>query len=127
TTDHTFAMRQLEAFGQAVESLRGAGIDPPLLHTACTAAALLFPETAFGMLRVGIGAYGLWPSKETRVSRHGPGAPELRPVMTWKTRLSEVKDVPVGVTVGYGRTYKTTRPTRLGVLPVGYANGYDRG
>jgi alanine racemase len=81
------------------------------------------------MLRVGIGAYGLWPSKETRVSVSGRpgGAVVLEPAMTWKARISEVKDVPAGVTVGYGRTFKTARPTRLGVLPVGYANGYDRG
>jgi alanine racemase len=128
TTDHSFAMRQLDTFAAAVQQLEDRGVRPSMLHTACTAAALLFPSTFFDLVRVGIGTYGLWPSKETFVSvkQEGREPVDLRPAMTWKTRLSEIKQVPAGVTVGYGRTFKTTRATRLAVLPVGYANGYDR-
>ncbi len=129
TTDHTFAKEQLAAFAARLAELAALGVTPPLPHVACTAAALLFPDTYFQMVRVGIGLYGLWPSRETLVSvrEHGRGEVALRPAMTWKTRVSELKRVPAGVTVGYGRTCKTTRPSLLAVLPVGYANGYDRG
>ena len=129
TTDHSYAMQQLKLFDDRVALLGQLGVAPAQLHTACTAATLLFPETYFNLLRVGIGVYGLWPSKETLVSvkQSGREAVALEPVLTWKTRIAQVKPLPAGATVGYGRTYKTTRPTQLAVLPVGYANGYDRG
>ena len=106
--------------------VRRAG--PPYIHTACTAAALLFSSTHYTMLRAGIGLYGMWPSRETLVSaREKSGAvPDFHPVLTWKTRLVQVKTVPEGSFVGYGCSYRTMRRTTLGVFPVGYADGYDR-
>ena len=73
--------------------------------------------------------YGLWPSKETYLScvERGKTAVDLRPALTWKTRIAQVKDVTEGAWVGYGCTWKSTRPSRIAVLPVGYAEGYDRG
>ena len=129
TTDHTYAMGQLARFEERVELLRGLGVRPSLLHTSCSAASLLFPQTLFDLVRVGVSAYGLWPSKETLVSvkQRGREPVQLQPVMTWKTRIAQLKTLEAGVTVGYGRTHKTTRRTRLAILPVGYANGYDRG
>jgi alanine racemase len=128
TTDHTFAHAQLEEFRTLTAALASLGAKPAVVHVACSAAALLFPETTFDMVRTGIGLYGLWPSKETLVSvrENGREPVRLEPVMTWKTRLTELKWAEPGVTVGYGRTFKTTRRTLLGILPVGYANGYDR-
>jgi len=70
-----------------------------LIHTACTAAALLFPESYHTMLRVGIGLYGHWPSKETYLSvvmKFGR-AVELQPALSWRTRIAQVKVVPKGV------------------------------
>lgn len=80
-------------------------------------------------MRCGIGAYGLWPSKETWLSvcELGHKPMELRPVLTWKTAVAQVRSVPPGEYVGYGRTFRTVRETRVAVLPVGYADGYDRG
>jgi alanine racemase len=80
------------------------------------------------MVRVGIGLYGMWPSKETLITALGQEKPlvDLRPVLTWKTRVAQVKHVTPGDTVGYGRTHKITRPSAIAVLPVGYADGYDR-
>ena len=80
------------------------------------------------MLRSGIGLYGLWPSRETLVSAREKARrrPDFRPVLTWKTRIVQVKTVPEGSYVGYGCSYRTMRRTTLGVLPVGYADGYDR-
>jgi alanine racemase len=128
TTDHAFAEHQRRRFSQLIEHLAELGLDPPIRHTACSAAAILFPETYLDLVRVGIALYGLWPSKETFVSAslRGREAVELHPVMSWKTRVAQIKEVPGGDYVGYGRTYRATRETRLAVLPIGYADGYDR-
>jgi alanine racemase len=128
TTEHGYAKDQLERFENHLAAIREAGFDVPVPHTACSAAAILFPDTYFAMVRVGIGMYGMWPSKETYLSalQKGKDPLELRPALTWKTLVAQVKNVPVGAYVGYGCSYRTTRETKLAVLPIGYANGYDR-
>ncbi|MEM7356618.1 MAG: alanine racemase, partial [Acidobacteriota bacterium] len=68
TTSHDYADHQLERFHDAITQLRAAGIDPPKRHTACSAAILVFPNTHFEMVRLGISQYGLWSSKETYLS-----------------------------------------------------------
>lgn len=127
TTDHSYAQFQLNEFKKIVgEFFRKE--NNLIKHTACTAAILLFPETYFEMVRVGIGMYGLWPSKQTKVSfsMKGKIIPELKPVLSWKTRIAQIKDVPDGSYIGYGCTYRTTRKTKIAVLPVGYYDGYAR-
>lgn len=128
TLNHEYSEQQLRTFQRALDTVKHMGEDPLVVHTACTAAGILFPATHFTMLREGIGVYGLWPSRETYLSaRMACGAlPRLRPVLTWKTRVAQVKTLPEGSYVGYGCTYRTTRRTRIAVLPVGYADGYDR-
>ena len=128
TTAHDYPRLQLRIFREASDRLRAAGFRIPLRHMASTAATLLFPETRFDLVRAGIGLYGLWPSKETLLScqlRKGE-PPRLRPVLAWKARVAQVKDVPSGAFVGYGCSYRTTRRSRLAVIPAGYAEGYDR-
>ena len=128
TLNHEYAEMQLARFNEALAVTERVAGRPPYIHTACTAAALLFSSTHFTMLRTGIGLYGLWPSRETMVSAREKGGPvpDFRPVLSWKTRLVQVKDLPEGAYVGYGCSYRTMRPSILGVLPVGYADGYDR-
>ncbi len=128
TTEHDYAGGQLERFEQLLSMIRSKGFQVPKPHTACTAAAILFPKTYFKLVRVGIGQYGLWPSKETYLSaiKKGSESMDLKPALTWKTMVAQVKDIPKGAYVGYGCTYRTTRPTRLAILPIGYYNGYDR-
>ena len=128
TVDPSYALSQLKRFRGAIDRLRAREISPPVVHTACTAACILYPEMHFSMVRVGIGVYGLWPSRETYVTARCRIAdpPKLVPVLSWKTRLAQVKPLPQGSFIGYGCTYRTTRSTTLGVLPVGYADGYDR-
>ena len=128
TLNHGYAEKQIAQFRRAREALKALGLEPPLVHTASTAAGILFPETHHALVRAGIGVYGLWPSRETYLSAllgHRP-VPELTPVLSWKTRIAQLKTLPEGSFVGYGCTFKTTRATRLAVLPVGYADGYDR-
>jgi alanine racemase len=128
TTDHGFAEVQRATFAATAAALEGAGLLPPVRHTACSAAAILFPETHLEMARAGIGLYGLWPSRETLVSARERGIANfaLEPVMTWKCLIAQVKDVRPGGWVGYGRTWRASRPTRIAVLPVGYYEGYPR-
>lgn len=97
-------------------------------HIACTAAAIRYPEAHFELIRLGIGLYGIWPSQAIKnwAKGHRPLI-RLKPAMTWKTRLAEVKVVPTGTSIGYGSTVKVKRTTRIGILPVGYFDGYDRG
>lgn len=125
TTDHRMAEGQIAAFDRAQEALAPVAVR----HAACSAAALLFTRTHLELARVGISMYGLWPSKETYVSllERGKPALDLQPVLTWKTRVAQVKDVPEGAYVGYGCTWRAGRNSRIAVLPVGYFEGYDRG
>jgi len=128
TTDHAYAGFQLKNFQESLKVLADQDIPVSLRHMSCSAAAMLFPKTHFDMVRVGIGLYGLWPSKETYVSclikKKKPV--RLRPVLNWKARIAQLKSVPSGSFIGYGCTYKTTRRTRLAVVPVGYYDGYPR-
>ncbi len=127
TLNHDYARLQIERFQSAVKCVEGIAGRLPWVHTACTAAALLFPSTHFTMLRTGIGLYGLWPSRETFISVREKGTPvDFRPALSWKTRIVQIKTLPEGSYVGYGCSYRTTRKTLLGVLPIGYADGYDR-
>jgi len=128
TTDHSFARAQLRRFEETCLAMHSAGLQPRLRNFSNSAAAILWPETQFELVRVGISVYGMWPSKETLVSAEmlGRARLTLEPALTWKTRIAQVKEVPAGEFVGYGRTFQTTRRLRLAVLPVGYYDGYDR-
>jgi len=127
TLDPSFAMLQVRRFEQALSGLREAGIHPREVHAAATAGILLYPETHFTLVRLGIGAYGLWPSRETRLAAREKGiTPVLEPVMTWKTQIVQLKTVGAGDYVGYGQAFQAGRPMTLAVIPVGYYEGYDR-
>jgi alanine racemase len=128
TTNHDFAESQIAAFTRVADAIAGQHPAPFLRHNACSAAVLLFNRTHLDLARVGISLYGLWPSKETYVSCLERGKPslDLKPVLTWKTRIAQVKQVPEGGFVGYGCSWRATRTTTIAVLPVGYYEGYDR-
>jgi alanine racemase len=130
TTDHSYALYQLELFKRMTAQIQKSGFPEVKKHVACSAAMLLFPETHFDMVRIGISQYGLWPSRETFVSykmKHSQNSEEaLRPVLSWKARVAQVKSVPANRFIGYGCSYQTTRDSRLAVLPIGYSDGYDR-
>jgi alanine racemase len=128
TTNHDFAESQIGAFTRIADQIGELVSDPFLRHSACSAAVLLFNRTHSDLTRVGISLYGLWPSKETYVSCLERGKPSLllSPVLSWKTRIAQVKQVPEGGYVGYGCTWRATRATHIAVLPVGYYEGFDR-
>jgi alanine racemase len=129
TTKHDYPRRQLGIYRSACRKVEAGGLRVPLKHMSCTASTILFPERGFNLARVGIGLYGLWPSKETYLSclLDRKELLSLQPVLSWKARIAQIKRVPAGADIGYGCTYRTTRKTTLAVVPVGYYDGYDRG
>jgi alanine racemase len=127
TLDPSFAQSQISRFREALGILERAGVKPPVIHAAATAGALLYEEMDFTMIRLGIGAYGIWPSRETQIAARERGRLlPLAPILTWKTRVAQVKHVNAGDYVGYGLTFRAGRPMKLAVLPIGYYDGYDR-
>ena len=127
TLDPSFAQSQFRRFQQARETLARAGIRAVHEHASATAGSLLYPEMDFTMVRIGIGTYGVWPSRETQLAARERGRRlSLEPVLEWKTRVAQVKEVKPGEFVGYGLTYRASRPMKLVVLPIGYYDGYDR-
>ena len=128
TTDHSFAQQQMSRFEGYQDRLVARGHERICRHMTCSAATLLWDQSHWDMARVGISAYGLWPSRETLVSVRQKNRPEVRlqPALTWKVRVSQVRSVPAGQTVGYGRTWKAMADSRIAVLPVGYSDGWPR-
>lgn len=125
--DPDYTLTQLSRFRQIIAELESNNIFIPIKHIACTASALAFPESRLDLVRIGIGIYGLqsYKSIQTKVRKVNPGF-NLKPALSWKTKILAVKELPAGVSIGYGRTFKTTRKTKLAILPVGYYEGYDR-
>ncbi|GAA2064007.1 alanine racemase [Catenulispora yoronensis] len=115
--------RQIAAFEEACAVARAAGLDPELRHLANSAATLLTPAAHYDLVRPGLAAYGLSPAPAVATAA-GFG---LRPALTLRARLSAVKHVPAGHTVSYGHATATRRPTALGLVPLGYADGVPRG
>ncbi len=128
TTKHDYPRLQLDCFRAACREIESSGLRVPFKHMSCTASTILFQEPDLNLARIGIGLYGLWPSKETYLSSvlEKKEPPDLKPVLSWKARVAQIKKVPAGAFVGYGCTFRTTRPTSLAVVPVGYYDGYDR-
>jgi len=118
--DSAFTERQLGAFRTMLEQIRQCGITFPLVHTANSAAIVRFPEAHFSLVRPGIMLYGYHTLPAT------VPASDLRPVLSLQTRIVQLRTIPRGGTVSYNGTFVATRPTRIAVLPIGYADGYSR-
>ena len=118
----TYTHLQLARFIRMLEEWHAAGVPRPrYVHAANSAATLRYPESRFDLVRTGIALYGMDPSAEARC----PSG--FRPALALKTQLAQVKAIDPGEPVSYGRTWTAERPTRLGVLPIGYADGFRRG
>ena len=125
TTDHSYARHQLEIFNDLLTKINTRNL---LKHFSCSASTLLFPKTHFDIVRVGISAYGYWPSKQTYISyiEKNGNKLELKPVLSWYTKAAQIKSLKTGDHIGYGITYRTFSKTKIAVVPVGYYDGYDR-
>lgn len=121
-----FSRTQLGVFNNVLKRIQLFNITPRYIHCAATAATLVFPESRFNLVRPGIGLYGLWPSEETKafIRRHNGFA--VRPALSWKVRIVQLKKVKKGSSIGYGLSERVKRDSIIAVLPVGYWDGYDR-
>jgi alanine racemase len=115
-----FTQTQLDTFRQITKFLKAGGFNIRYFHAANSPATVLGDDFHFNMVRVGLMMYGLNPSKLA-------GLPSgVQPVMSWKTNILQVKQLPPGHSVGYGRTYITKGDETIAILPVGYADGLRR-
>jgi len=120
TLDQTHVRLQLARFHNVLQRIDAEHLRPALVHAANSAALLSLPESHFDMVRPGIALFGLDPSSDVRLP------PVFRPALTFKTQVAQVKAIPEGECISYGCTYITNRPTRVAILPVGYADGFRR-
>jgi alanine racemase len=118
--DPSYTQGQLAHFTGLLERIRRAGVTVPLAHVANTAGILRFPASHLDAVRPGIGLYGYHHS-----TSHEADA-TLRPVLSLVTQIVQMRALRPGETVSYNRTFRASRPTRIAVLPIGYADGYNR-
>jgi alanine racemase len=118
--DQTYALKQFRKFMHVVDALEEENRDPKIIHAANSAAALTLPETRFDLVRMGIALYGLNPSPDV------PVPPDFIPALEWKSAVAQVKTLPPGSPVSYGREYVTQGSETIAVVPVGYGDGFRR-
>ncbi len=118
--DPTFTQGQLHRFRSLVDQVKSAGWQVPLVHAANSAAILRHPSSHFNLVRPGIMLYGYHT-----LARHSDGE-DLKPVLRLTTRVVHVRSLKEGEGVSYNRKFIARRPSRIAVLPIGYADGYNR-
>lgn len=111
---------QLDRFTRLLADLTAAGLRPPRVHAANSAAALRMPAARFDMIRPGIACYGLSPAPEI------PLPVGFRPVLSFHSEVAQVREHPAGTPISYGGTYVTSGPARIATVPAGYADGLRR-
>ncbi|WMN06058.1 alanine racemase [Marivirga arenosa] len=136
-TNYLRVMDQIKKYHKISDLFEENGFMPKNKHTACSAAAMSYPETQMDMVRIGILLYGFWPSQETFIAyqrSNGYGQDDvkrkvrhpLKRIISWKSKVMSVKEVPVGEFIGYGTSYQATKKMKIATVPVGYAYGFAR-
>ena len=118
--DPTIMRLQHQRFEDAIAQLRHAGLKPPCLHLANSAATLADPSLHYDWVRAGLALYGLYPAEHLR------NAVNLKPVMQVKARVTQVKTIPPGTGVSYGYQFIADKETRVAIVGIGYADGVPR-
>jgi alanine racemase len=118
--DKNQTQNQERIFSSLISELTSDGLLPDIIHMANSAGSLAHPSTRFNLIRPGISIYGLPPSPEVNLPQG------IKPVLSWKSVLASIKELPPGHGVSYGHEYITAKKELIGVVPVGYADGYRR-
>jgi alanine racemase len=126
TADFSHASKQIKEFIKALGLAKKYGFHNLQTHISSTAGLLAYEKKKgfHPIVRLGIGTYGMWPSEDLK--RKYKQRLTLRPVLTWKSKVAEIKTLPKGSTIGYGLTYRTTKATKVALIPQGYSDGVDR-
>lgn len=120
---------QISSFNKSVKAFEKKGISFEQKHLACSAAIINYPKTKLDLVRVGIMQYGLWSSKETLMcysSKYKATTDPLKRVISWKSKIANIKEVKSGEFVGYGTTFMAEGSMKIALIPVGYSDGYSR-
>jgi alanine racemase len=120
TANERYTRKQIDSFRQVLARLADAKVISTRSHMAKSAALITEPTAHFSMVRPGLILYGMYPAPALKKQI------ALKPVLTWKTSIIQLKRVAAGTSVGYGRTFVTKRTSLIATLPVGYADGYHR-
>jgi alanine racemase len=116
-SDPGFTRAQVDRFFAFADELKESGMTVPCVHSANSGAIASTPASHMEMVRPGLLFFGYLPSPAMNV-------PDVQPIMAWKSRLVQIRDIPAGHTISYGRSFRTKRETRMGIVPVGYGHGY---
>ena len=116
--DSDYTRQQIATFKQNSDRIVNALPYPVLRHILNSEGILNYPEGQFDMVRIGIGMYGITSNPHWKT--------QLRPAISWWSIVSQVREIQAGESVGYGRTFIAIKPTKIAVIPVGYADGYSR-
>lgn len=119
--DKSYTRLQYERFSKVVDQLEERGLSIPIKHVSNSAAIIDLPEYNLNMVRAGIMIYGFYPSDEVLKDKI-----DLKPAMTLKAKISNVKRVPKGTGISYGQIYVTERESKIATIPIGYADGFTR-
>jgi len=127
TNNFTHAEKQIKKYGEAIKLANEFGFKNLQPHISATSGLLVYEKNKGinSLIRLGIGVYGMWPSEHIKYLYKNKM--ELKPVLSWKTRIAQIKILPARSTIGYGLTYMTYVPTKIAIIPQGYADGFDRG
>lgn len=121
--------QQYERFKRTKNQLQELNWLKTKYHLACSAASMQYPKTRMDLARIGILQYGFFPSNEVLVqylTKNKTQENPLRRVISWKTRVMDVKEVKAGEFIGYGTSFFTNSKTKIAILPIGYSHGFAR-
>ena len=126
-TKPEITQNQNQKFKEFVAICNDFGCNPLFAHISCSASALINPDTHHSLVRIGLSQYGMWPSDGVKTKKlNKEPSFKLKPILSWKTRIAQVKDIASGTPVGYDQRFVSDRPMRIAVLPVGYYDGLVR-
>ncbi|AWG22346.1 alanine racemase [Flavobacterium faecale] len=121
--------KQIKRFDEAYQYMCANDLKPEIKHSACSAASMMFPETRMDLVRIGIMQFGLWPSPEVFVNYLNSKKSKIDPlqrVISWKSKIMNIKTVQAGEFIGYGTSFLAERKMIIAVVPIGYSHGYSR-
>jgi alanine racemase len=126
TRDFSHAQKQIDEYKRALKLAKDFGFKNLETHISATSGLLVYEKNLGinSIIRLGIGVYGMWPSPD--IKKMYENKIELKPVLSWKTKIAQIKTLPTGNTVGYGLTYTTKEETKIAIIPQGYADGFYR-
>ncbi|MEK7081001.1 MAG: alanine racemase [Patescibacteria group bacterium] len=127
TSNFSHAQKQIDEYKKALKLAAEFGFKNLQTHISATSGLLAYEKRKgiHPLVRLGIGTYGMWPSEYLKFIYKNSKF-NIKPILTWKTKVAKIKILPKGATIGYGLTYKTKKETEIAIIPQGYADGLDR-